>query len=95
MLDLTTKGSVAYAFADLPFQVGAKTGSAQVSVESQSNAVFVCFAPYDDPQVAVALVVERGGSGSTLGEMAAQVLTYYFTTEGNQGQLPMENVLLP
>ncbi len=95
MLDLTTEGSVAYAFADLPFQVGAKTGSAQVSVESQSNAVFVCFAPYDDPQVAVALVVERGGSGSTLGEMAAQVLTYYFTTEGNQGQLPVENVLLP
>ena len=57
-------------FQDLPVQVGAKTGSAQVSAETESNAVFVCFAPYDDPQIAISLVVEKGGSGSTLASIA-------------------------
>ena len=66
MLALTTgKGSLARYFQDLPVQVGAKTGSAQVNAETESNAVFVCFAPYDDPQIAISLVVEKGGSGST------------------------------
>ena len=72
MLALTTgKGSLARYFQDLPVQVGAKTGSAQVNAETESNAVFVCFAPYDDPQIAISLVVEKGGSGSTLASIAA------------------------
>ena len=63
MLKLTTEGSVSSAFKDVPVQVGAKTGSAQVSAQTNSNAVFVCFAPYDDPQIAVAIAVEHGGPG--------------------------------
>ena len=58
MLALTTDGSVRRYFQDLPVQVGAKTGSAQVSAQTESNAVFVCFAPYDDPEIALAMVVE-------------------------------------
>ena len=64
MLELTTTGSVASAFRKLDIQAGAKTGSAQVSAQTESNAVFVCFAPYDDPEIALAVVVEHGGSGS-------------------------------
>ena len=67
----------AAAFQDLPFQAGAKTGSAQVTGEENANAVLVCFAPYDDPQIALAVVVEQGGSGAALGEVAAQVLQSY------------------
>lgn len=79
MLDLTTSGDVASAFAGLDFKVGAKTGTAQLSASSSmTNAVFVCFAPYDDPQIAMALVVENGGHGAGLGVMAAQILQYYF-----------------
>ena len=74
MLSLTQSGSVAKYFRDLGIKVGAKTGSAQVSAETESNAVFVCFAPYDDPQIAVAIAVEHGGSGSDLGRMAAEIL---------------------
>lgn len=67
MRELTTgDGSLAYVFQDLPFEVGAKTGSAQVSAATNSNAVFVCYAPYDDPEIAISLVVEHGGSGSVL-----------------------------
>ncbi|MFQ9411585.1 MAG: penicillin-binding transpeptidase domain-containing protein [Evtepia gabavorous] len=61
----------------LPVQVGAKTGSAQVDGEETSNAVLVCFAPYEDPEIALAVVVEQGGSGSSLGTVAAQVIQAY------------------
>lgn len=56
---------------------GAKTGSAQVDGEETSNAVLVCFAPYEDPEIALAVVVEQGGSGSSLGTVAAQVIQAY------------------
>lgn len=94
MLDLTTSGSVARYFRGLPFQVGAKTGSAQVSLDSESNAVFVCFAPYDDPQVALTLVVERGGGGSDLGGLAAEILRYYFSAQESREEIQRENALI-
>ena len=94
MLALTTKGSVSRHFADLPFQVGAKTGSAQVDGQVEANAVFVCFAPYDDPEVAMALVVQRGGSGSELGAMAADILSYYFSSQETRDEAPTENTLV-
>ena len=73
---VTTNPTIfAAAFQDLPFQAGAKTGSAQVTGEENANAVLVCFAPYDDPQIALAIVAEQGGSGSALGTVAAQTLS--------------------
>ena len=95
MLALTTgKGSLARYFQDLPVQVGAKTGSAQVNAETESNAVFVCFAPYDDPQIAISLVVEKGGSGSTLASIAADILRYYFSAEESREDTLTENTLI-
>ncbi len=93
MLDLTTTGSLGSYFRDLPFQVGAKTGSAQVA-NSTSNAVFVCFAPYDDPQVALALVAEQGGSGSDLAGLAADILDFYFSAPSGFTTTVEENTLL-
>ena len=96
MHDLTTNdGSLANAFRNVPVEVGAKTGSAQVSSTSDSNAVFVCYAPYDDPEIAVSLVVEHGGSGSVLASLAAEILTYYFTAPDSQGDIVTENTLVP
>ena len=96
MRDLTTgEGSLANAFRNLPFEVGAKTGSAQVSSTSNSNAVFVCYAPYDDPEIAISLVVEHGGSGSVLASLAAEILAYYFTAPDGQSDITGENTLVP
>jgi len=78
MLAVTESGSVAGNFRKLPIQVAAKTGSAQVTGNEEANAVFVCFAPYENPEVAMAIVVEKGGSGSELGRIAAQILEHYF-----------------
>lgn len=78
MLALTESGSGSAAFQELTLSsVGAKTGSVQVSGSEDANAVFVCFAPYDEPGFAMAIVVEKGGSD--LGEMAAEILRCYET----------------
>lgn len=82
------------AFQALPFQAGAKTGSAQVSAQTESNAVFVCFAPYDDPEIVVAMAVEHGGSGGELANMAAEVLSYYFSSKETREEIPAENTLI-
>ena len=71
-----------------------RTGSAQVNAETESNAVFVCFAPYDDPQIAISLVVEKGGSGSTLASIAADILRYYFSAEESREETLTENTLI-
>lgn len=94
MLMLTTEGSVRKYFQGLDFQVGAKTGSAQVSSSTQSHAVFVCFAPYEDPEVAMAIVVEHGGSGGELAAIASDVLSYYFSARETQEVIPEENTLI-
>ena len=91
----TGEGSLARVFQDVPVQVAAKTGSAQVNGQSNSNAVFVCYAPYDDPQIAISIAVEKGGSGSSLASIAAEILQYYFTAQDGQGQIPAENTLVP
>ena len=94
MLALTTQGSVSNSFRDLPVQAGAKTGSAQVTAQTESNAVFVCFAPYDDPEIALSIVVEHGGSGSELGAIAADILSYYFSAQETREEIPAENTLI-
>ena len=95
MLDLTTgTGSLRRHFQNLPVQVGAKTGSAQISAQTESNAVFVCFAPFDDPEIAVAVVVEHGGSGGELASIAADILSYYFSFQESREEIPMENTLI-
>ena len=81
-------------FRDLPVEVGAKTGSAQVSSEVEADALFVCFAPYDDPQIAISMVVEQGASGSNLAQAVAEVVDYYFSAEGTMESVSTENALL-
>ena len=78
MLAVTQEGSLAGAFRGLPVAAGAKTGSAQVAGAELANAVLVAFAPYEAPEVALAIVVEQGGSGTALGAPAAAILGAYF-----------------
>lgn len=94
MLRVTTEGSAKTYFADLGVQVAAKTGSAQVSSATESNALFVAFAPYEDPEIALAIVVEKGGSGSTLANIAAEILEYYFSAGSGMETVTPENTLL-
>ena len=76
-------GGTAYkVFGDYPVQVAAKTGTAQTGIQGHSdNGAFVCFAPADDPQIAVVVYGERAGSGGNLAPVAKAVLDAYFGTE--------------
>lgn len=95
MLALTQEGSLARYFQNLNVKVGAKTGSAQVSASSkESNAVLVCFAPYDDPEIALAIVAEKGGTGSELGAVAADIFRAYFEAQQTQETVKIENTLV-
>ena len=59
--------------------VAAKTGSAEVYGHDSTHGLFVAFAPYDNPEIAVAVVVEFGGHGGTVaGPVAEDMLAAYF-----------------
>ena len=88
------ESSVYRYFRDLPVTVGAKTGSAQVASDLEADAVFVCFAPYENPEIAITLVVESGGSGGYLAEAAAEIIRYYFSAESTPESIDAENTLL-
>lgn len=95
MYMVANSSSVAKYFRDLPVKVGSKTGTAQVAANSEANAIFVCFAPYEDPEIAISLVAEKGGSGGELAAVAADVLAAYFSTAGTLEAVNSENTLLP
>ena len=59
-------GSVYNAFRNCVVTAGAKTGTAQLGGKQTNNGVFVCFAPYDEPEIVVSIVIEKGGAGSAL-----------------------------
>lgn len=84
MRQAAADGSSAKYFKNLNVTIGAKTGSAQTSTASEANAVFVCFAPYDNPEIAISIVVEKGGGGTELGVIAADILSYYFAPEADE-----------
>ncbi len=73
-------GTAVNIFKDFPFKVAGKTGTAETGQEatSSSNALFVCYAPAEDPQIAVAVVVEKGVWGSWTAPIAKDVLMAYF-----------------
>lgn len=94
MYMVANEGSAASYFRDLPVKVGAKTGTAQVSANTEAHALLVAFAPYEDPEIAVAIVVEHGGSGTLVAAIAADILDYYFSARDAMDAPAAENTLV-
>ena len=87
-----TLGNYGYNGVSLP--VAAKTGTSQLGEGKTNNAIFMCYAPFDDPEIAVAIVVERGLSGANLSRMARNVLDAYFSLGSISNTAERENSLL-
>lgn len=87
-------GTAYSTFQNYPIAVAAKTGTAQSGITGTSDhGAFVCYAPADDPKIAVAVFGERAGHGSTLATVARAVLDVYFEV-GEIGDVDaMENQL--
>ena len=94
MGELASKGSISKYFADCVVTAGAKTGSAQLG-DSNTNGVFVCFAPFEEPEIAVAVVIEKGGSGAAVASTAVEILNAYFSDSDIGAMMVPEGTLLP
>lgn len=79
MRKTVTAGS-ARSLSDLPFTSAGKTGTAQFFGNQKTHAWFECFAPYDNPQIALVIIVEGGGGGNEVAvPIAKNILSYYFS----------------
>ncbi|MBL7155465.1 MAG: penicillin-binding protein 2 [Candidatus Portnoybacteria bacterium] len=69
----------ARALADLAVKVAGKTGTAQFGTRGETHAWFVGYAPYEEPQIVLTILVEGGGSGDQVAvPVAKEVLEWYF-----------------
>lgn len=80
MRDVVLKSyGTAHLLSDLPMQVAAKTGSAQVENNAKTNAFFVGYAPFENPKIAILVLVENAKEGSlNVVPVARDVLLWYY-----------------
>ena len=96
MLGYTQPGGMVYsAFRDCIVTAGAKTGTAQLGGGKKNNGMFVCFAPYDEPEIAVAIAIEQGDAGAALASTAVNILNAYFSADEVGTAILGEDQLLP
>lgn len=76
----TVTGGTAQVLKNMPVEIAAKTGTAQFGTENKTHSWFVSFAPYDNPTIATAVLVEGGGEGNSAALPVTQdVLQWYFS----------------
>jgi penicillin-binding protein 2 len=104
MVGVNTEGTGARAFKDAGYVAAGKTGTAQVfsykgaehktetmQAHLRDHALFIAFAPADDPKIALAVLVENGGFGAqAAAPIARQVLDYYLLGKLPKGMAPTD-----
>ena len=78
---VATKGGPWRVFDKIETPVACKTGTSQVIVngEKKNNGFLITFAPYDNPEIAIASAIERAGSGTSTAEITASIIDYYYS----------------
>lgn len=100
MLAVTTTGSCTAAFSKITEKVGAKTGTTQVrkiidgKIYEGNNGLNVSFAPFDEPEIAIAVIIENVDSGTATATVAADIYDYYFSTKNQISSQQPSNELL-
>lgn len=95
MIACAKSGTAAGVFgSSYQISAGAKTGTASVPSGS-ANGVFVAFAPAENPQIAVSVIVEHGAHGNYVGSVARDLFDAYFAEVSVGDQLTAEDTLLP
>ena len=89
-------------FSDCIVDAAGKTGTSQLKRTTQSGVTMVCnngffisFAPYDDPEIAIAIVAENALTGSRTSQAAVPVYNYYFSQKTNFDTEQTQNTLIP
>lgn len=90
MRSVTEEGGTASSiFKNFNIEVGGKTGSAEAG--SNVNAWFAGFAPFNDPEIAVVVIVENGGHGFYTAEVAREIIAEYFGMNINSNEIQEAN----
>ncbi len=72
------------AFKGFPITVAGKTGTAQTSLSRTNHALFVGFAPYEDPEIVISVRIAYGYTSANAASLASDVLKYYFDIEDKE-----------
>lgn len=78
MREVVTKGTVRNFFTDTKIAIAGKSGTAQENKHRNSHAVFVAYAPYDDPEVGVSVFIPFGNSSHDSAELAKNSIQYFY-----------------
>ena len=71
-------------FSGFPVQVAGKTGTAQEDLSRANHALFVGYAPYDDPEISIATRIAFGYTSHNAAELSRNILAYYFGVEDEE-----------
>ncbi len=81
---MTITDGTAQSLKTLPVETAGKTGTAQFGTEGKTHSWFVAFAPYENPEIAIAVIVPGGGESSNGAvPIAKEALTWYFNQDKN------------
>ena len=87
MLSVTVDGTGSSVFSDYSIKVGGKTGTSQN--EGIDHSIFIAFAPFENPEIAIAVVLEHGNSGYAAGSIVRAAMdSYFFSGEKTVDDLP-------
>lgn len=78
MKNVVQAGSVRSLFTKVPVTVAGKTGTAEITKNEPNHALFVSFAPYEDPEISVTVVIPNGFSSSNAAELGSKIYQYYY-----------------
>lgn len=86
--------SIKRLFAGMDIEVAGKTGTAQQNKEKPNHALFVSYAPYEDPEISVTTVIPNGYTSSNAAELTRDIYKYYYKQDGYKDMLKSK-VTLP
>ena len=90
MKSVAQDGGTAYnIFKNFKIEIGGKTGSAEAG--KRVNAWFAGFAPYNDPEICVVVMVENGGHGNYTAEVVRDIISEYFGMNINSVEIQENN----
>ena len=97
---VANQGSCAPYLGRLPEKVACKTGTAEKTLVIDGNVVegtdgfLIAFGPYENPKIAITVVIENAGSGSATAQVAADIFEYYFSSSGATPGIQTENDII-
>ncbi len=90
MRQVVTNGT-ATEFSSYGVAIAAKTGTAETGINKSDHTTFICYAPYENPEIAISVVIEHGKQGVWSKNIARDVLDAYFYQKGIE-DIPPTNI---